>query len=312
MTDPAFTVLLPVHRPPAMLPFAIESVLAQDRQDFELFVICDGAPPQTADVARRYAAKDGRIQVFEHPKGERHGEAYRHQALQHARGAYVCQLGDDDLWLPNHLGDMARLLEDVHFGNLPHLEVAPDGRLVLLPGDLADPATRLKMLNEPFNFFGPTACGYRLQAYRSLPVGWSPAPANLATDLFMWRKFLARDDLRFGTLLVISSVKFTAQPRSEWPLEQRREEIARWAQRLADPEERTLIEQRALLGLSQSALSLRLRVQSLRRDKKALLRLARKSDKLSRKLESMRRSWSWRLTLPFRLLARMLAGRRPR
>lgn len=312
MTDPVFTVLLPIHRPPAMLPFAIESVLAQERQDFELFVICDGAPPEAAEVARRYAASDPRIQVFEHPKGERHGEAYRHQALRHARGAYVCQLGDDDLWLPNHLRDMASLLQEFDFGNLPHLEVRPDGKLVLLPGNLADPATRLKMLNEPFNFFGPTACGYRLQAYRALPVGWSPAPVNLATDLFMWRKFLARDDLRFGTLLVVSSIKFTAGTRSGWSLEQRREEIARWARRLAEPGERTLIERKALLSLSQSALSVRLRVQSLRRDKKELLRLGRKAEKLSRKLESMRRSWSWRLTFPFRLLARMLTGGGPR
>jgi glycosyltransferase involved in cell wall biosynthesis len=187
MTDPVFTVLLPVHRPPAMLPFAIESVLAQERQDFELFVICDGAPRATADVARGYAARDPRIRVFEHPKGERYGEAYRHQALQHARGAYVCQLGDDDLWLPNHLGEMGNLLEEVDFGNLPHVEVTPDGRLVLFPGDLADPATRLMMQSRPFNFFGPTASGYRLQAYRTLTVGWSPAPTELATDLFMWR-----------------------------------------------------------------------------------------------------------------------------
>jgi hypothetical protein len=34
MTDPAFTILLPVHRPPAMLPLAINSVLAQRRRDF--------------------------------------------------------------------------------------------------------------------------------------------------------------------------------------------------------------------------------------------------------------------------------------
>jgi hypothetical protein len=68
----------------------------------------------------------------------------------------------------------------------------------------------------------------------------------------------------------------------------------------------------ALLSLSQSALSMRQRIHSLQVERRELRRLAHKSDKLSRKLERMRRSWSWRLTFPFRRLARMLAGRGPR
>lgn len=322
MTKPVFTILLPVHRPPAMLPFAIASVLAQERQDFELFVICDGAPPETAEVARRRSANDRRIRVFEHPKGERHGEAYRHQALGEAMGAYVCQLGDDDLWLPNHLSEMARLLEEFEFGNLPQVEATPDGGLKLLAGNLADPLTRLTMVNQPFNFFGPTAAGYRLQAYRDLPIGWSPAPTNLPTDLFMWRKFLARDGLRFGTRVVVSSIKFPAQGRSGWSLDQRKAEIARWALRLASPRERASIEQMALLSLTQAALNLRQHVKSARTDagnagkqtarmKEEVKRLTSRSNKLSRKLQKMRRSWSWRLTRPFRKLARLLARSRP-
>ena len=39
---PTFTILAPVHRPPELLAFAIGSVLNQTRQDFELFIVCDG------------------------------------------------------------------------------------------------------------------------------------------------------------------------------------------------------------------------------------------------------------------------------
>ena len=46
MTAPTFTILLPVNRPPALLKYAVRSVQAQERQDFELFIICDGAPPE--------------------------------------------------------------------------------------------------------------------------------------------------------------------------------------------------------------------------------------------------------------------------
>lgn len=157
-----------------MLPYAIESVLGQERQDFELLVICDGAPPETAACAQGFAARDPRIKVHVHPKGERYGESYRHEALREAGGQYVCQLGDDDLWLPNHVTEMAVLLQDADFGNLTQIELEGD-KPIIFDGDLADPAARERILTQHFTFFGPTAAGYRLQAYRSLPVGWTPA-----------------------------------------------------------------------------------------------------------------------------------------
>jgi glycosyltransferase involved in cell wall biosynthesis len=283
MTDPAFTILLPVNRPPALLPYAIASVLAQERRDFELFVICDGAPPETAEVARRHAAEDPRIRVFEHPKGERHGEIYRDQALREARGEFVCQLGDDDLWLPNHLSEMAALLEQCDFGNLAQVEIRPDDRLELLAGNLADSETRQAIMSEPCNFFGPTATGYRLTAYRTLPIGWSPAPLDVATDLFMWRKFLAREGLRFGSRVIVTSVKFSAQYRRDWSLDQRRAEIADWAAQLSRPAERSLIAQRALLRLSHSVFILERHVAFMGRgakDKEA--RIADLEDQLRR------------------------------
>ncbi len=303
MTDPAFTVLLPVHRPPALLPYAIASVLAQHRQDFELFVICDGAPIETAACAEQFAQRDPRIKVFAHPKGVRNGEAYRHLALQQARGGYVCQIGDDDLWLPNHLAEMARLLADVDFGNLPQIEVGADGLLNLVPGDLADGATRQRMQDRPYNFFGPTVCGYRLSAYRALPEGWTPAPPETPSDLFMWRKFLAQGGLRFGTRSVISSLKFTAYWRADWPIERRAAEIAAWAERLSQPEGPYEITQAALHQMNRSLYDV---FQKLERRRQRLVERNRKLDKLRSRERALKASLSWRLTRPFRRLARLL------
>ncbi len=319
MIDPSFTILLPVHRSPILLPYAIASVQAQERQDFELLVICDGASPETADTARQYAANDGRVRVFEHPKGERHGELYRDAALRDARGAYVCQLGDDDLWLPSHLSEIAVLLQAVDFGNLAQVEVTGEGTVVLLAGDLADAGTRHAMMTRRWNFFGPTAAGYRLAAYRALGVGWSPAPLDVPTDLFMWRKFLDRSDLRFGTRVVVSSIKFSAAERRSWPIEQRRAEIAHWAARLSSPAQRAEVAQQALLGLSRSVPVLRehIRAKSSAAKKRqqklqrALRASRHRSQELARQLQKVRRSWSWRLTRPFRAIARRL-GRRSR
>jgi hypothetical protein len=237
MHDPLFTVLLPVHRPPSMLPFAIESVLAQQVQDFELFVVCDGAPQQTVDVAKRYAARHKRVRVFAFEKGERFGEVHRHSALQHARSRYVAQLADDDIWFPDYLSELAALLEEVEFGNLLQPELTEDHKVWVQQGDLADPHMRHLMLTTPRNLFGPSCAGYRLATYRSLPVGWSPAPPELGTDLHMWRKFM-NANVSMATRFSIQTLKLSASLRADMTNEERHAESARLAEHFRDPQNR--------------------------------------------------------------------------
>jgi glycosyltransferase involved in cell wall biosynthesis len=234
--DPVlFTVLLPVHRPPAMLPFAIESVLAQSERSFRLCVICDGAPPETADCARTYAARDPRVEVFDFEKGERHGEAHRHKVLETANSAYVAQIGDDDIWLPDYLREMAALLKVADFGNLPQVEVMSDGAMHVASYDLARLDIGYRMIYRGWNYFGPTFTGYRLAAYRELVDGWTPAPHTVASDTFMWRKFARAPGLRFGTRFSIQGVRIGAVSRKTMSLEERAVEVGMIAERMRDP-----------------------------------------------------------------------------
>jgi hypothetical protein len=199
------------------------------------------------ECARAAAERDNRIQVRVHPKGERIGEAYRHAALQEARGTFVCQIADDDLWLPNHLEEMALLLEKVEFGNVTQVEIALDGTPRLLVGDLARPEIREALSTTPWNFFGPTAAGYRMSAYRRLPVGWEPAPKEFKwSDLFMWRKFLALPDVVCGTRLAITNLHFSNYLRGNVPLEKRAEEMSAWTARITDAKARDGIVQQLL------------------------------------------------------------------
>jgi glycosyltransferase involved in cell wall biosynthesis len=197
-----------------MLPFAIRSVLAQTEADFELCVVCDGAPPQTAELAQRFAVTDPRVLVFPFPKGERHGEAHRAAVLDGARSEFVAHIGDDDLWLPDHLAILSRLLARADFVNVPDFSVLPGLHLRARPiADLADVTVRRRMLETRWNFFGPTECAYRLSAYRSLPEGWAPGPQEIWSDLNMWRKFLRQPGLRFRSGQTLTSLKF---PTPEW------------------------------------------------------------------------------------------------
>ncbi|CAN7178113.1 glycosyltransferase [Rhizobium rhizogenes] len=258
MTDaPTFTILLPVHRPPHFLPHALRSVQLQRRNDFELFVVCDGAPQATVDFVESAAKTDSRIKLFNFPKGERHGEAHRHTALANAQGRFCCQIADDDLWLPHHLEEIELLLTKFEFGNLLHTYQVDENNIVTNLYDIADPLVQNRMCNMVWNVFGPTVVGYRLETYRKLPVGWSPAPEGLWTDLAMWRKFLTLPGIKAGSRISATSLHFPAGLRKDWSTERRQTEIAHVAGLLESTAFVDSIKQSALLSVASQLLQKR-------------------------------------------------------
>lgn len=336
-SSPLFTVLLPVNRSPELMVSALDSVLAQTEERLELLVVCDGAPTETAEVARERAARDRRVRVLPFPKGERHGEAHRDTALREARGALVAHIGDDDLWFPDHLRELAALLDEVDFGNLVQVDLEPDGALRVHAGDLADPATRRQMLEADFNFFGPTFCGYRLDAYRALPIGWSPAPSGVWTDLHMWRKFLSAPGLTVGTRFAVEGVKLSAETRDvpeNARVEEHRAAVARYSteegrralrsqawQHLHEvlrDHARNLEQQRDEMQRDLSArvdrlATLELRAAAQKQKRAALRQRVRRLEDRNRQLQDdltrIERTRSWRLTAPLRSTSAWLRRR---
>src|SRR4051812_41724566 len=60
--SPAVSVVLPVYNCPEYVGTAIESMLAQSFDDFEMIVIDDGSSDGTLDVVKGYP--DARIRVY--------------------------------------------------------------------------------------------------------------------------------------------------------------------------------------------------------------------------------------------------------
>jgi glycosyltransferase involved in cell wall biosynthesis len=236
-----------------MLPYAIHSVLAQSDPDLELCVVCDGAPDATVEVARTFAKADPRVHVFAFPKGERHGELHRAAVLEGAASDFVAQIGDDDLWLPDHLSLLAGLLAEADFVSVPGFTVHPDGDLHAGTfGDLRQARYRRKMLRRRWNFFGPTEAGYRLDAYRRLPVGWSPGPEDLWSDLHMWRKFLCEPGIRVSSGSHLSTLKFATPDWVGKSLEERRDANRALWERLQDASQTESLRKGARLLLARS------------------------------------------------------------
>lgn len=111
LNTPKLSVLIPTYNYARFLPEAIESVLVQDFQDFEVIIVDDNSPDNTAEVVAPYCRKDSRVS-FEVNAVNRGMVQNWNYCLSKARGTYVKYLfGDDKLATPKCLGKMVALLD---------------------------------------------------------------------------------------------------------------------------------------------------------------------------------------------------------
>jgi glycosyltransferase involved in cell wall biosynthesis len=108
MTQPFFSVIIPVFNRAALIETAIRSVLAQTCQDFEIVVVDDGSKDHPEQVIA--AIGDPRIRIFRQDNAG--GGAARNHAIDKATGRFIAPLDSDDIFLPHHLAAMKTLLAD--------------------------------------------------------------------------------------------------------------------------------------------------------------------------------------------------------
>lgn len=107
MRRPKVSVILPTYNRPDRLTEALQSILRQTCQDFEIVVVNDGGTDVGATVA---ALNDGRIMYIQHDRN-RGLAASRNTGLTAASGTYIAYLDDDDRYLPNHLETLVSVLD---------------------------------------------------------------------------------------------------------------------------------------------------------------------------------------------------------
>lgn len=93
---PRFSVVIPTYGRPAYLREAVESVLGQTVQDFEVLVV-DDASPEPVDPPR-----DPRVRLVRRDANGGSAAA-RNTGIDNARGEYVTFLDDDDVFTPDRL-----------------------------------------------------------------------------------------------------------------------------------------------------------------------------------------------------------------
>ncbi len=104
---PIVSVIIPTFNTEQYIAEAIESVLNQSYQDYEVIVVDDGSTDDTPSVLDAYL---DRIRYFYKQNG---GPASaRNLGIRHAQGEYIAFLDADDLWFPHKLETQLKVFED--------------------------------------------------------------------------------------------------------------------------------------------------------------------------------------------------------
>ena len=100
---------MPAFNSARFIAEAIESVLIQDYQLWELIIVDDGSTDATAKIVQKYSISDSRVKLL-HQVNSGPASA-RQYALNHAIGRYIAFLDSDDIWISSKLSDQLYFME---------------------------------------------------------------------------------------------------------------------------------------------------------------------------------------------------------
>ena len=132
--NPLVTVIIPTYNRGWILKEAIDSVLSQDFEDFELIVVDDGSTDNTIDILDGYTRD-----IIVLRQGNRGVSAARNAGIASATGHFIAFLDSDDLWLP---GKLSRQVD--FFNSNPGAMICQTEELWIRSGKRVNPKNRHK------------------------------------------------------------------------------------------------------------------------------------------------------------------------
>jgi glycosyltransferase involved in cell wall biosynthesis len=105
---PKVSVIIPTYNRADMLGDAIQSVISQTYQDWEMVIVDDGSTDNTEELVKEI--KEPRINyIFQENKGQ---PGARNTGIRNACGEYITFLDSDDLFMPYKLGSQVTMLDE--------------------------------------------------------------------------------------------------------------------------------------------------------------------------------------------------------
>ncbi len=107
---PRISVGIPVYNGAQLLPRALDALLGQDIEDFEVVISDNASTDRTEEVCARYAALDPRIRYYRNAENEGLARNFN-RVFERARGEYFKWASHDDWVAPSFLRECAEALD---------------------------------------------------------------------------------------------------------------------------------------------------------------------------------------------------------
>jgi len=201
---PIVSIIMPCFNSEQYISDAIESVINQTFEDWELLIADDGSTDRTLDIALSYKNRDKRIQVISnsHSKG---APGSRNTCLEHSTGRYIAFLDSDDLWLPKKLTLQLEFMrrECISFAFSYHDVIDENSDYV------ASYKAPKRVNSSLMRFSNFIPC--LTVIYDTHTLGKVEQPNILKrNDFALWLKILNSDDIEFAYCLPVVTAKYRA------------------------------------------------------------------------------------------------------
>lgn len=196
-----FSIIIPLYNKEGNIAQALDSVMAQECQDFEVVVVDDGSTDGGAAVVENYG--DPRIRLV---RQENAGvSAARNRGIEEARGEYVAFLDADDVWMPGFLSEIVALQRE-----FPQCR-AQATNYIFNSNGVKSPTILRKV---PFggergvlvNYFEVASCSHPpvwtsavcIERRLLLEIGGFPVGIKSGEDLLTWARVAVRTDWAYS------------------------------------------------------------------------------------------------------------------
>lgn len=146
------SVITPTYNRQNLINNAIDSILAQSFEDFEMIIVDDGSTDSTKSLVAKYMSNDPRIRYFLKENGG--PSAARNFGIEQAVGKWILYLDSDDTLFPNCLETMMKYIGDETVFAFPRsdrsLELYENGQLAQVIDDSSDTPERFT-IEDIFN-----------------------------------------------------------------------------------------------------------------------------------------------------------------